>query len=734
MTKNRISVFALRRPSGIFLLALAAALLLIPSIPIPALGGANAAYAQSAIDYDADNDRLIEIAYLEQLNAMRWDLNGDGVADTPASADAYAAAFPGADEGMGCPDNHCAGYELTRSLNFKSSSSYKSRSINADWTQGAGWIAIGVNDAFDGAFEGNGYTIANLYSDHSKINYYTAPSYAGLFGINNGAITRVGLTNVNVSVDSNGGTLVGWNMDDGSITNSHAAGKVSGNYNVGGLVGDNHGHISKSYTTGSVAGNQSVGGLVGSNLGSIVEGHTDARVSGSDSVGGLIGANNGRVSKSYATGNISGRPNSGGGLFGSNSGSIISSYAVGSVTGSQIVGGLVGGNSWNGVIVGSYATGSIAGHYGIGGLVGSNSGIIAACYAAGNLNGGDLVGGLVGDSSGSILASYSIGRVRGKGFIGGFLGSNYYGTIRDSLWDTETSTTFLGVGSDDLNEDGKIRQRDDESETRGITGYKTQRLKMPDAYTGIYIDWNKDFDNTDLDYNYQTGKDNLWDFGASTDYPLLKADFDGDGVSTWWEFGKQHDNRAVPTPMPNPTATNTAVPTSTPTHTPTFTATAPLTLTAAPTYTPTLTPIPTHTPSATNTPMPTHTPSATAAPVPTATPLPPTHTPVPTATPAPTDTPAPPARADASTAAPAPAAAPEPPTQTPAVVVVVVTATPSADAPAGGGCNSAGARLPRGATAGNLLALIAPLIGLAGISRASAWRAHRAQGGKRRRD
>ena len=70
-----------------------------------------------------------------------------------------------------------------------------------------------------------------------------------------------------------------------------------------------------------------------------------------------------------------------------------------------------------------------------------------------------------------------------------------------------------------------------------------------------------------MDYNYQTGKDNLWDFGASKDYPLLKADFDGYGIAAWWEFGEQHDNRVVPTPMPNPTATNTAMPTSTPTPT-----------------------------------------------------------------------------------------------------------------------------------------------------------------------
>ena len=30
------------------------------------------------IDYDSDDDNLIEIISLEQLNAARWDLDGDG--------------------------------------------------------------------------------------------------------------------------------------------------------------------------------------------------------------------------------------------------------------------------------------------------------------------------------------------------------------------------------------------------------------------------------------------------------------------------------------------------------------------------------------------------------------------------------------------------------------------------------------------------------------------------------
>ena len=51
------------------------------------------------LDYDTDDDGLIEIRTPAQLDAVRHDLDGDG---DPAGASAYARAFPGADVGMGC--------------------------------------------------------------------------------------------------------------------------------------------------------------------------------------------------------------------------------------------------------------------------------------------------------------------------------------------------------------------------------------------------------------------------------------------------------------------------------------------------------------------------------------------------------------------------------------------------------------------------------------------------------
>ena len=87
-------------------------------------------------DYDADNDGLIEIDSLARLNAVRWDLDGDG---TPAAGNetGYAAAFPDAPFLMGCPSG-CTGYELTGDLEFGTWDAN-----NAYWNGGSGWDPIG---------------------------------------------------------------------------------------------------------------------------------------------------------------------------------------------------------------------------------------------------------------------------------------------------------------------------------------------------------------------------------------------------------------------------------------------------------------------------------------------------------------------------------------------------------------------------------------------------------------
>ena len=65
--------------------------------------------------YDTDGDGLIEIEYLEQLDAIRYDLDGFGSSSDSANLRPYATAFPISSHEAVCKSN-CIGYELVRSL------------------------------------------------------------------------------------------------------------------------------------------------------------------------------------------------------------------------------------------------------------------------------------------------------------------------------------------------------------------------------------------------------------------------------------------------------------------------------------------------------------------------------------------------------------------------------------------------------------------------------------------
>ena len=215
---------------------------------------------------------------------------------------------------------------------------------------GAGFQPIGIfvsgspGSAFNGEFNGAGYIISNL-----TINR-TSESNVGLIGrANSGNIRNVGLIDVNVTGDGNIGGLVG--RGDIDISNSYVTGNVTGNgSSIGGLAGRCDGSISNSYAAVTV---------VSSSTGSI-------------STGGLVGSS-ATISNSYATGTVTGVTDVGGlvGSFGS--GTISNSYATGTVTGNATIGGLVGYINGGMVISNSYTTGTVTGGSNIGGLVGNFS-------------------------------------------------------------------------------------------------------------------------------------------------------------------------------------------------------------------------------------------------------------------------------------------------------------------------------------------------------------------------
>ena len=274
----------------------------------------------TGLDYDTDDDGLIEIRTPAQLDAVRHDLDGDGGA---GGAAAYAAAFAGADAGMGCGGSGCTGYELEADIDLDTDGSGDAGPADDYWNGGSGWSPIGTTgDVFSATLEGNGHTVRNLFVSRT--------SAAGLFGVTDSSsvVRHVGMVGVAVAGGADVGGLVGSNA--GSVTGSYTTGAVSGTGDrVGGLVGRNQstGAVRTSYSTARVSGNGSVGGLVGEHEGALTAGYATGRVSGSSRVGGLVGRNQstGSIAASYATAYVSGGSDEGG-LVGTGSGTVTASY------------------------------------------------------------------------------------------------------------------------------------------------------------------------------------------------------------------------------------------------------------------------------------------------------------------------------------------------------------------------------------------------------------------------
>ena len=251
-------------------------------------------------DYDADGDNLIDIDSLDQLNAIRHDLNGDGRPDAVGSYAAYAGAFPDgniADTStpyMGCAAT-CAGYELTESLNFDLDGDGRVGGVATSTDPYPNWTPIGPSPGYSATFDGNGRTITRLT--------ITGNVRAGLFDTlaAGGVIRDVGIIApsvraappigqyIGVLTASNGGTITASYVQGGSVTVTNAY-----TY-AGGLTGGNSGTIRASYATASVTKtdvNSNVGGLAGFSSGEIIASYAAGPVAGpgpATRVGAFVG-------------------------------------------------------------------------------------------------------------------------------------------------------------------------------------------------------------------------------------------------------------------------------------------------------------------------------------------------------------------------------------------------------------------------------------------------------------
>ena len=388
---------------------------------------------------DVDGDGLIDINSLERLDNMRYNLDLGAASDDGRYKESTQTAV---NAGTLCGDNAdepCTGYELTRSLDFNDAGSYDSGTINKNWrpnaatdstgavlTQAnannginAGWDPIGdcktatagnisscgdANDTpFAARFEGNGYTINNLYARNITANNGSA---IGLFGITaaTATIRSLGVQNV---------ALYGGRTAD----------------SVGSIVGNNSGTIVGSYAN------------TGLNTANVQQ----------SAVGGLVGRGSGTIIASYATIDVaaSGGNVAVGGLRGVSllPGIVIASYASDTVSGNsaanQNIGGLVGEHGGNNIIA-SYASDAVDGVDGfdfVGGLTGGGSAAtITASYATGNVDGGasDSIAGALRGTGGSSNTnfSYGFGTVTNNGSGG------YDGTAKPTVDGTEVTAVI----------------------------------------------------------------------------------------------------------------------------------------------------------------------------------------------------------------------------------------------------------------------------------------------------
>ena len=473
------------------------------------------------VDYDTDNDNLIDITTLGQLNGIRYDLDGNG-RTTGADSVGYLAAFPGVSRDMGCPAT-CIGYELMNDLDFdydNDGSTHTSGTIDSGDAVAAtaayfdgttGWTPIGGHTATAGSytaiFEGNGNTIDNLYINLST-SAATDSVYVGLFADIGKAATTSPAAPAVPGIVRNVGLV------DPYVSNARSSSGSSGFTTVrtGALAGRNSdaGTVSGSYVSGgSVTGSQSAATNTVYNLAGCLLGQNNGTVAASNA-GCAASATGAAAVSDYA-----------GGLMGWNQGAVSSSYATGTATADARAGGLVGELTAGGTVIASYAKGavSVTGAGGkAGGLAGAMSSantVARASYATGAVatsgGGTNNLGGLVGELAGAgpvIDASYAIGAVTASGSgvgvtnnRGGLLGARVSSAlatqITNSYWNSTVNSGLTGGGG---------------------TSRTTAELQTPTDYgaamANTFYNWNVDLDG-------DSSADDPWDFGTSSDYPVI---------------------------------------------------------------------------------------------------------------------------------------------------------------------------------------------------------------------
>ena len=510
------------------------------------------------IDYDQDDDGLIEVCNLTQLDAIRHDLNGDGAPDIyprPAGAPDnyheanvvigryiwtygdftqaeratnYNAVFTTPKANMGCKDSAaveaervCHGYELTTDLDFDENGN----GLRDDrYTTGSGWLPIiGKTYSFNGGMIWSRYGKVNgqnlLYrmfkptrqDTHTNNPYTFAQVFHAVFEGNGHTIANLYVNRNNYWLGLFGYLASGEIRNVGLIAPTI---RGRGRY-VGTIVGEGEdARISASYARDvDVRNYNDVGGLIGNaRATTIVESYATGQVHGNGTIGGLAGIlNNDWILRQGQPGRFV-------------NGQVLLSFASVRVSGySEGIGGLIG-HRVQGAYAGTYATGQVS----------SVGGIERDYFWGGWLNA--TVGGLVGIfwnplgrervSKANYVTGQVVGRTAdaeaGNDPVGGFVGECYesrnvkYINMMHSYWDTQTTGQPESDCTVGINTPSK-------SLLEGKTTAELQGPTNANAYDSgsIYEHWRVTIDGVTID---------PWEFGTSSEYPTLNYCSDPTGT------------------------------------------------------------------------------------------------------------------------------------------------------------------------------------------------------------
>ncbi len=170
-----------------------------------------------------------------------------------------------------------------------------------------GFVPIGLDSAFQGHFNGKGFTISHLYINRPNTNYIGLFSLVGLTysPYHIVCIRNVGLIDVDITGQDQVGALAGANLGQYvEISECYSTGNVEGGSSVGGLIGFiTHGYnnTTNCYSSADVNGDIAVGGFAGEwgVYAYILKCYSTGEIYGNTSVGGFLGHAQGLVGGCY---------------------------------------------------------------------------------------------------------------------------------------------------------------------------------------------------------------------------------------------------------------------------------------------------------------------------------------------------------------------------------------------------------------------------------------------------